>query len=420
MLYSNKKRPAFAEDSLCGREGRSRGYVAPARGGGRKGGKIMSAKPFLSICIPAYNRSGRLKANLSSLLSACGDELEAVVVDNVSSENLEEVCKGFNDPRISYYRNETPIVAQANWMRSVRLAKGQWALLMMDRDFINGRGIPALMEALEKNRSFGAGNTGSLVDGKEKIYSQNPRISRIEEFPAGEIRTLLEVNRVSHPSGDLYNREFLTLSESDENAIMQNPRSKENVYFMCGPAWEHGFLRIQTDMIYRPSDKYLKTYKSGFKASHAANRYGVHTLEGLMKYMREDLEELLKFNLSEEEKKALCAQAYNGYVRESFTKMISTPRTSGSWAHYDEEYKYRSWRELNSAAAEFCEMYRKTVRLLLGDGAEDALAEIKPIRIDWQTYLRPAVSAIPIVGPAAAEVKHRLNKIVRKAHNIFG
>lgn len=45
----------------------------------------MSGRPILSICIPAYNKSARLKANLTSILNACGNDIEIVVVDNVST-----------------------------------------------------------------------------------------------------------------------------------------------------------------------------------------------------------------------------------------------------------------------------------------------------------------------------------------------
>ena len=382
---------------------------------------FMSAKPYLSVCIPAYNKSDRLRKNLASLLNACGDDIEIVVVDNVSEENLEEVCKNFNDPRISYYRNEELIVAQANWIRSVRLAKGQWALLMMDRDFINGKGIPALIEELKKHKTFGTGNL--LIHfggGKEEIYFKDSKIENVEEFPAGEIGTLLESNRVGHPSGNLYNRDFLTVSEGLETAIIRRPRLNENIYLMYDQAWKHGFLKIHGDMIYSVPGSYLKTYKSGYKASYtntkSVNYYPYFTPEGFMTYIREDLEEMLKLDFPRKiDSKELCVQAYNGYIKDTFLSMISIPRSSPLWRHYDEKYTYRTGKERKRIATEFCEDYKATVRRLLGDDAEDVLPEIEPIQIDWLTYIKPtlaefkyAIADIPVIGPFLLQVKHWL------------
>ena len=374
---------------------------------------MMSNQPYLSVCFPAYNKSDRLKKNLASLLNACGDDIEIVVVDNVSEENLEEVCKNFNDPRISYYRNEEPIVAQANWIRSIRLAKGQWALLMMDRDLINGKGIPPLMEELKKCKAFGAGKASYYADGTDKIYAKCPKIGSATKHRAGAVDTLLAVNWNYHPSGNLYNKDFLKLSEDCESAIMQNPRLKENTYLMLRPAWNHGLLVIQTDMIYTPWYKHLAAYKSGFKSSHVnmkgVNYYGYYTLEGFLKYIREDLEEIQKLGLSSEEKKEFCVRAYNGgYIKERFLALISISRGSYIWKHYNEKYKYRTWKEEKKLASELCENYKEAVKTFLGDDAEDVLSEIEPIRVEWSTHMKLTIAAIPVIGPFLLKVKHWL------------
>lgn len=383
----------------------------------------MNGKPFLSICVPAYNKSDRLKTNLTSLLNACGDNIEVVVMDNVSAENLEEICKSFNDPRISYYRNEKPIPASANWIRSVRFAKGQWALLMMDKDFINGNGIPALMEELKKNKDFGTGRVIRRNNGSEEIYSEKPQIVKVEKFQAGEIPTLLQLNGDTHPSGDLYNRDFLTLSEACEDAIAQNPRLKDNIYPMLEPAWNHGFLKIQEDMIYTPTEEYAKLHESGFKASlpkGSEKSSEFYTPDGVKKFIREDLEEMLKLKLSSEEKKELCVQVYNGYAKAALIGVFLLPRNSYVWTHYGEKYKRHTAKERERIASEFCESYKENVRMLLEEDAEDVLAAIEPIRVDWSIYAelmignaKHTIAHIPVIGPFLLQVKRRLRKMVR-------
>ena len=374
----------------------------------------MNNRPTLSICIPAYNKSGRLKANLTSLLTACNDEIEIVVVDNVSTENLEEVCKSFNDPRISYYRNEEPIAAVANFIRSIRLAKGQWALLLMDRDLINGKGIPALIEVLKKNKTFGAAKIRGCPENGEEPYSKNSKIEKIERFQPRKVDTLLAVNKGDHPSGYTYNKDFLTISEDYEREIMRHPRYRDEAYLMFEPVWNHGFLEIfQTNLMSQPTSKYMRSYKSGWKASNTAAgsnnyHYDYFLPNGCMKYMREDLKEMLKFDLSLEEKKELCVREYYGYAKYTFLWMISIPKSHFVWAHYNEKYKYRTRKTREKIASEFCEYYKETVKMLLGDDAQDVLAEIKPLQVDWWTYMKPTIVAIPTVGPLLIKFKHLL------------
>lgn len=353
----------------------------------------MGGKPVLSICIPAYNRGDRLKQNLTSILSVNSDELEVVVVDNVSTENLEEICAGFQDPRISYYRNDEPVVAQTNWFRSIRLAKGQWAMLLMDRDLINGKGIPELIEELRRNSAFGAGRVFCDFFGRtDDMYSQTPQIKSVEKFRAREIDTLFIANTFSHPSGNLYNKELLTFSEAHENTIQRSPRLYENIYLMYATVWDHGTFVIQADMLCTPLANYLKTHKSGSIASlpksAVKTNYYFFTPCGLTSYIREHLEEMLKLDLSVAEKEELCERFYNEYVTTSFKRILSWPKSSFVWRRYDEKYKRRTTKEREKIAAELCENYKESVKLLLGDGAKDVLAKITPIQVDWWTYTK--------------------------------
>lgn len=54
----------------------------------------MTARPRLSIVIPAYNESDRLPGTLARLAECCPDaETEVIVVDDGSSDNTSEVAK---------------------------------------------------------------------------------------------------------------------------------------------------------------------------------------------------------------------------------------------------------------------------------------------------------------------------------------
>ena len=130
-----------------------------------------------------------------------------------------------------------------------------------------------------------------------------------------------------------------------------------------------------------------------------------------MKHTRKDLTEMLKLGLSPEEKKELCVREYYGYAKYTFLWMISLPKSNGAWGHYDEKYEYRTRKTRDKIALEFCEHYKETVKMLLGDDAQDVLAEIKPIQVDWWTYIKPTILAIPAVKPilpSLIKLKHLL------------
>lgn len=55
---------------------------------------MKDIKPYLSICIPTYNRSEVLKESLMQLLKYEGDDIEVVISDNCSPDNTEEVVRG--------------------------------------------------------------------------------------------------------------------------------------------------------------------------------------------------------------------------------------------------------------------------------------------------------------------------------------
>lgn len=74
--------------------------------------------PLLSICIPVYNQSSLLRVCLNELLRYKGNDIEVVVNDNCSEENLKEVIDSFNDNRLKYYRNETNLGQDLNIIQS--------------------------------------------------------------------------------------------------------------------------------------------------------------------------------------------------------------------------------------------------------------------------------------------------------------
>lgn len=66
----------------------------------------MENKDLVSVVIPCYNRKDRLLACLSSVLSQSYENIEVIVVDDGSTDNVQELFTNISDPRLKFLRYE--------------------------------------------------------------------------------------------------------------------------------------------------------------------------------------------------------------------------------------------------------------------------------------------------------------------------
>lgn len=62
----------------------------------------MTAK--VSVILPVYNRSGSLAYSMRSVLDQSYRDLELIVVDDASTEDIRPIVEGIGDPRVRYIR----------------------------------------------------------------------------------------------------------------------------------------------------------------------------------------------------------------------------------------------------------------------------------------------------------------------------
>ena len=60
----------------------------------------------VSVILPTYNRTGSLTRSCESVLSQSFRDLELLVVDDASTEDVESVVRGLGDDRVRYIRRE--------------------------------------------------------------------------------------------------------------------------------------------------------------------------------------------------------------------------------------------------------------------------------------------------------------------------
>lgn len=110
---------------------------------------------IISIAIPTY-KSRFLREAISSVLNQTYKNLELIIVNDQSPEDIDSVVNSFNDSRIKYYINEKNIGGKdpvANWNICLSLAKGQYFSLLCDDDIYEPTFLEEMLQLAEKYKS---------------------------------------------------------------------------------------------------------------------------------------------------------------------------------------------------------------------------------------------------------------------------
>ncbi len=133
-----------------------------------------------SILIPAY-KSKFLKEAISSVLSQSYKNLELIIVDDCSPENLKSIVDGFSDSRMSYYRNEKNCGAENvvdNWNKCLSYASGDYVICMGDDDKLNLTCLADYVKIIEKYSGLYVYHTRTLIINEDSeirdIQEQRP------------------------------------------------------------------------------------------------------------------------------------------------------------------------------------------------------------------------------------------------------
>jgi glycosyltransferase involved in cell wall biosynthesis len=131
--------------------------------------KPTDSVPFLSVCIPTYNRAGMLLKAIESVLAQDFDDFELIVCDNASTDGTEAVVKGYTEPRLRYERFPELVGMYANHNRCVRLARAPWIVFLHSDDVL----APSALAALHRAATTAPPNTGLLLPKHDREVLRN-------------------------------------------------------------------------------------------------------------------------------------------------------------------------------------------------------------------------------------------------------
>jgi glycosyltransferase involved in cell wall biosynthesis len=101
---------------------------------------------LVSIVIPTFNHAHYLGRALASVSDQTYEKWEAIVVDNHSTDNTEEIVASFSDPRIVLLKTHNNGVIAVSRNMGIRAAKGAWIAFLDSDDWWTPNKLKVCME----------------------------------------------------------------------------------------------------------------------------------------------------------------------------------------------------------------------------------------------------------------------------------
>lgn len=164
----------------------------------------MAKQPILSICIPTFNRGEALSKLVKKYLSNENKDFEIVVVDNASSDESVKFLKEINDDRLKIYQNEINIGSFYNICKTLTLASGKYAMMLMDKDLLDVKNIDKIIAFL-KEAKVAAG-----------IFLNNSESETVKAvYIKDEVKKITDICfNGNHPSGIFFNKNFIDIEKA--------------------------------------------------------------------------------------------------------------------------------------------------------------------------------------------------------------
>jgi len=135
-----------------------------------------SSRPLVTIGLCTYNRADSyLREALQSAVDQTYPNLEIIVSDNCSVDHTEELVRGFEDPRIRYFKQERNLGVNGNFNFALGEARGAYFLLFHDDDLIDPDFCETCLDAAGDRVDYGVLRTGTrIIDADGEVMREWP------------------------------------------------------------------------------------------------------------------------------------------------------------------------------------------------------------------------------------------------------
>lgn len=144
---------------------------------------FFKENPLVTIAIPAYKREYLYNA-IESVLNQSYSNLELIIVDDHSPENLKDIVSSFKDERIKYYVNQNNIGKfnpVNNWNKCLSYARGEFFALLCDDDVYEPNFIEEMLYLAYKYPFINVFRArAEIIDGNGYVLDYYPSSPELE------------------------------------------------------------------------------------------------------------------------------------------------------------------------------------------------------------------------------------------------
>ncbi|MBI1923207.1 glycosyltransferase family 2 protein [Candidatus Poribacteria bacterium] len=138
------------------------------------------SQPLVSIGMPVFNGQTYLGQTLDSLLAQDYENIELVILDNISTDATPEICRSYakRDSRVRYLLDNSRVNVMEGHKRVAHYAKGEFFLIACDDDVYAPTYISQLMDIMRSNPAVGLVYSGLgyiYPDGTQRPVSIRER-----------------------------------------------------------------------------------------------------------------------------------------------------------------------------------------------------------------------------------------------------
>lgn len=238
----------------------------------------------VSVILPTYNRSHSIIAACMSVLTQSFRDLELIIVDDASSEDIEALVLGIADHRLRYIRRATNGGAAAARNTGLAEARGRFIAFHDSDDLWLPDKLQTQLTLIESlPESVGAVTGAKIVYGRDDRFNYGP--GKISFAPSPKSRLSLNEDQVAHILAE--NRVSL------QNAVFRANCLPHRDWFDCrakaNEDWKFAISLAQRTKIYETADPVVLAFCSPDSISSNPRKEGIGTIRIL-----KDNKQLLK------------------------------------------------------------------------------------------------------------------------------
>lgn len=108
-------------------------------------------KELVSIIMPTYNCGRYIRESIGSVLAQTYTSWELIIVDDLSTDDTDDIVRSYEDKRIRYMRNESNMGAAMTRNRALREARGRYIAFLDADDMWSPEKLEKQIAFMQKN-----------------------------------------------------------------------------------------------------------------------------------------------------------------------------------------------------------------------------------------------------------------------------